>query len=98
MPAAPPASENCVVTVCLDYTRDGFQGLLDGELDRFSSGFDDGVRQPEAEITDNMVDRSEWKIALEPVRSRRRERPARQQADLRRGLRPIQDSMIKPYE
>jgi SRSO17 transposase len=58
-------TENCIVTVHLAYARDGFHGLLDGELYLPESWSDERARCREAGIPDDMVYRPKWKIALE---------------------------------
>jgi SRSO17 transposase len=58
-------TENCIVTVHLAYARDGFHGLLDGELYLPEGWSDDRDRCREAGIPDDMVYRPKWKIALE---------------------------------
>jgi SRSO17 transposase len=57
--------ENCIVTVHLAYARDGFHGLLDGELFLPESWSDDRERCRQAGIPDGMVYRPKWKIGLE---------------------------------
>src|SRR5580693_1177949 len=58
-------TENCIVTVHLAYARDGFHGLLDGELFLPESWSEDRDRCREAGIPEDMVYRPKWKIALE---------------------------------
>ena len=86
--------ENCIVTVHLSYARDGFHTLLDGELYLPKSWSDDRDRCREAGIPDDMVYRPKWKIGLELLRPRDRQRPALRLDDLRRGLR--QQARIPP--
>jgi len=57
--------ENCVVTVHLGYARDGFHGLLDGELYLPESWPEDRERCRQAGIPDEMTYRPKWQIALE---------------------------------
>lgn len=58
-------TEDCIVTVHLAYARDGFHGLLDGELFLPESWSDDRDRCRAAGIPDDVVYRPKWKIALE---------------------------------
>jgi SRSO17 transposase len=57
--------ENCIVTVHLGYARDGFHGLLDGELYLPESWSGDRDRCRAAGIPDAMAYRPKWQIALE---------------------------------
>jgi hypothetical protein len=57
--------ENCLVTVHLGYARDGFHGLIDGELYLPESWSADRPRCREAGIPDEMTYRPKWVIALE---------------------------------
>lgn len=58
-------TENCIVSVHLAYARDGFHGLLDGELFLPEAWSDDRARCRAAGIPDDMVYRPKWVIALE---------------------------------
>lgn len=57
--------ENCIVTVHLGVSRGGFKALLDSELFLPESWSNDRERCRAADIPDDMVYRSKWKIALE---------------------------------
>lgn len=58
-------NDNCVVTVHLGYSAEGFHCLLDGELFLPESWAADRERCREAGIPDDMVYRPKWQIALE---------------------------------
>ncbi len=62
-------TENCVVTVHLNYTAGDFHCMLDGELFLPEEWADDRKRCRKAGIPDDMVHRPKWQIALE-LRSR----------------------------
>jgi SRSO17 transposase len=62
-------TDNCVVTVHLNYTADTFHCLLDGELFLPEAWSNDRKRCRQASIPDEMVYRPKWQIALE-LRSR----------------------------
>jgi SRSO17 transposase len=57
--------ENCVVTVHLGYTQGNFQCLLDGELFLPESWHEDQDRCNSLSITNDIVYRPKWQIALE---------------------------------
>jgi hypothetical protein len=58
-------TEDCIVTVHLAYARDGFHGLLDGELFLPEGWSEDRDRCRAAGIPDDLVYRPKWRIALE---------------------------------
>jgi SRSO17 transposase len=58
-------TDNCVVTVHLNYTAGDFHCLLDGDLFLPESWADDPDRCREAGIPEQMSHRPKWKIALE---------------------------------
>lgn len=58
-------TENCIVTVHLNYSRDDFHCLLDGELYLPESWNNDRERCREAGIPDTVSYRPKWQIALE---------------------------------
>ena len=57
--------ENCIVTVHLGVSRGGFKALVDSELFLPESWSNDRERCRAADIPDDVVYRSKWKIALE---------------------------------
>jgi SRSO17 transposase len=58
-------TDNCVVTVHLNYTADDFHCLLDSELFLPESWSDDRERCEAAGIPQDMIHRPKWEIALE---------------------------------
>lgn len=59
--------EDGIVTVHLGYAQGDFHALVDGELFLPESWLEDPARCRAAGIPDDMVYRSKWKIASEPV-------------------------------